>query len=56
MCEAIKALREALKQEQGELVAVWELQESGWETICDGDWLMTLPIGTRLYYTKEKNT
>jgi hypothetical protein len=48
--EVAKALA---KQEQGETVAVWELQETGWETICDGDWLMTLPIGTRLYYMKE---
>jgi hypothetical protein len=44
------------KQEQGEPVAVWELQESGWETICDGDWLMTLPMGTRLYYTPQQRT
>jgi hypothetical protein len=43
----------SMKQEQGEPVAVWELQETGWETICDGDWLMTLPRGTRLYYMKE---
>jgi hypothetical protein len=55
--ETIKALEEALaKQEQGEPVAVWELQESGWETICDGDWLMTLPMGTRLYYTPQQRT
>jgi hypothetical protein len=64
---AIKALEEALaqsrsdvKQEQsvnvGEPVAVWELQESGWETICDGDWLMTLPMGTRLYTTLQQRT
>jgi hypothetical protein len=52
--QAAKALEEALAKQ--ELVAVWELQESGWETICDGDWLMTLPRGTRLYYMKEKNT
>lgn len=37
------------KAEKQEPVAVWELQDSGWETICDGDWLQTLPIGTRLY-------
>jgi hypothetical protein len=53
--DAFKALEEALaKQEQGEPVAVWELQESGWETICDGDWLMTLPMGTRLYTTPQQ--
>ena len=35
--------------EKQEPVAVWELQESGWETICDGDWLKELPMGTKLY-------
>jgi hypothetical protein len=38
------------KPEQ-EPVAVWELQEDGWDTICDGDWLQTLPVGTKLYTT-----
>ncbi len=32
-----------------EPVAVWELQESGWEIICDGDWVKELPFGTKLY-------
>ena len=30
-------------------VAVWELQEGGWDTIADADWMETLPIGTKLY-------
>jgi len=32
-----------------EPVAVWELQESGWDTIADADWMESLPIGTKLY-------
>jgi len=40
----------------GEPVAVWELQETGWDTICDGDWLMDLPMGTRLYTTPSQRT
>ena len=32
-----------------EPVAVWELQEDGWDTIADADWMETLPIGTKLY-------
>ena len=47
---AINSLRQAIAEaEKQEPVAVWELQECGWETICDPDWLMTLPIGTLLY-------
>jgi hypothetical protein len=30
---------------------VFELQESGWEIICDLDWIQTLPFGTKLYTT-----
>ena len=30
-------------------VAVWELQEGGWDTIADADWMETLPVGTKLY-------
>jgi hypothetical protein len=32
-----------------EPVAVWELQEGGWDTIADQDWMESLPIGTKLY-------
>jgi hypothetical protein len=32
-----------------EPVAVWELQEGGWDTIADADWMESLPIGTKLY-------
>jgi len=32
-----------------EPVAVWELQEGGWDTVADADWMETLPIGTKLY-------
>jgi hypothetical protein len=32
-----------------EPVAVWELQEGGWDTIADAEWMETLPIGTKLY-------
>ena len=35
-------------------VAVWELQEGGWDTIADADWMETLPIGTKLYTTPPK--
>ena len=45
---AITALRAAIEQAQ-DPVAVWELQEDGWNTICDGDWLERLPVGTKLY-------
>ena len=30
---------------------VFELQKSGWEIICDLDWIQTLPFGTLLYTT-----
>jgi hypothetical protein len=30
---------------------VFELQKSGWEIICDLDWIQTLPFGTKLYTT-----
>ena len=42
---------DARAQPAQEPVAVWELQEDGWDTICDGDWLKTLPVGTKLYTT-----
>jgi hypothetical protein len=32
-----------------EPVAVWELQEGGWDTIADRDWMESLPVGTKLY-------
>lgn len=32
-----------------EPVAVWELQEDGWNTIADAEWMETLPFGTKLY-------
>ena len=44
---AIEALRAALAQP--ELVAVWELEEDGWDTIADPEWMETLPVGTKLY-------
>ena len=43
---AIKQARSAPVQEP-----VFELQESGWEIICDLDWIQTLPFGTKLYTT-----
>ena len=51
--DAKRRVREALAEQpaQQEPVAVWELQEDGWDTICDGDWLQTLPVGTKLYTT-----
>ena len=39
----------ALAQPEPEPVAVWELQEGGWDTIADPEWLESLPIGTKLY-------
>lgn len=49
---ALEALRTALAQP--EPVAVWELQEGGWDTIADADWMETLPIGTKLYTAPQK--
>lgn len=49
---AIEALRARLAQP--EPVAVWELQEGGWDTIADADWMETLPVGTKLYTTPPK--
>ena len=37
-----------------EPVAVWELQEGGWDTIADAEWMETLPIGTKLYTAPPK--
>jgi hypothetical protein len=34
-----------------EPVPVFELQKTGWEIICDLDWIQTLPFGTKLYTT-----
>lgn len=47
--ETTEALRTALAQPEPEPVAVWELQEGGWDTIADAAWMETLPIGTKLY-------
>ena len=56
----VEKLDEALAEQpapvQQEPVAVWELQEDGWDTICDGDWLQTLPVGTKLYTTPPQRT
>jgi hypothetical protein len=38
-----------VKQPQQESVAVFELQKTGWEIICDMDWIQTLPFGTLLF-------
>jgi hypothetical protein len=46
MCEAITAIKQALA---APVQPVFELQESGWEIICDLDWIQTLPFGTKLY-------
>jgi hypothetical protein len=35
-------------------VAVWELQEGGWDTIADRDWMESLPVGTKLYTAPPK--
>jgi hypothetical protein len=46
-----------VKREQAEKqepVAVWELQEGGWNTIADADWMETLSIGTKLYTAPVK--
>jgi hypothetical protein len=45
----IKMLRTRLAQPEPEPVAVWELQEDGWDTIADPDWMESLPVGTKLY-------
>jgi len=47
-----KLVREdALAQPAPVQEPVFELQESGWEIICDLDWIQTLPFGTKLYTT-----
>ncbi len=53
---AYNVLKKRTTQEsrQVEPVAVWELQESGWEIICDGDWVKELPLGTKLYTAPPK--
>ena len=47
-CRKSGCERENVQPEQ-EPVAVWELQEGGWDTIADAEWMETLPIGTKLY-------
>ena len=49
-CKKSGCERENVKPEP-EPVAVWELQEGGWDTIADADWMETLPVGTKLYTT-----
>jgi hypothetical protein len=46
---AIETLRAKLSAPEPEPVAVWELQEGGWDTIADRDWMESLPVGTKLY-------
>lgn len=46
---ALADIRAALAQPEPEPVAVWELQEDGWDTIADPGWMEALPIGTKLY-------
>ena len=45
----------ALAQPEPEPVAIWELQEGGWDTIADADWMETLPIGTKLYTARPQH-
>ncbi len=47
-CRKSGCERKNVKPEQ-EPVAVWELQEDGWDTIADPQWMETLPVGTKLY-------
>ena len=42
------------EMETVEPVAVWELQESGWEIVCDGDWVKELPLGTKIYTAAQR--
>jgi hypothetical protein len=51
--KAITAIKQALAAPMQE--PVFELQESGWEIICDLDWIQTLPFGTKLYTTSPQN-
>jgi hypothetical protein len=53
--KAIVALKQAIEQaDKQEPVAVWELQEDGWDTIADPDWMEKLPVGTKLYTAPQK--
>ena len=52
--DALASLRQALEHPANESVAVFELQDSGWEIIADGDWVMTLPMGTKLHTEPPK--
>jgi hypothetical protein len=54
----VEILNDALAESRREVAAlkavqepVFELQKSGWEIICDLDWIQTLPFGTLLYTT-----
>lgn len=51
--EAITAIKATLDAKD-EPVAVWELFEDGWDSIADPEWMESLPVGTRLYTTKDK--
>ena len=53
ICKKSGCERENMKPEP-EPVAVWELQEDGWNTIADPDWMETLPVGTKLYIAPPK--
>jgi hypothetical protein len=52
----VEILSDALAESRLEVAAlksvqepVFELQKTGWEIICDLDWIQTLPFGTKLY-------
>jgi hypothetical protein len=52
----VEILSDALAESRREIDApvqepVFELQKTGWEIICDLDWIQTLPFGTKLYTT-----
>jgi hypothetical protein len=47
--EVRASILDALAQPRQDPVAVFELEDSGWEIVCDGDWIKTLPVGTKLY-------
>ena len=54
-CKKSGCERENVQPEpEPEPVAVWELQEGGWDTIADADWMETLPVGTKLYTAPPK--
>jgi hypothetical protein len=45
----VEEIEAELAKPEQDAVAVWELQEGGWDTIADADWMETLPVGTKLY-------